>query len=292
MKRIFLSLFFCFVLWPSCLLAADWKVLHERADRTGLIEAKLSARNNPASEDDLYILGLVYFNMHRDNDARDAFNEILRSNPGSIKAKWGEAEFLRRSHELGEAERALLEIIKTAPEFWPAYISLAYVRFIKTDFDGSVRLSEQVLRQGRGKVDLSNYVRAHLLLAGSKGVIAHFGGLVSKLINGVSVYPNLEKAENLKPESAEVKFGMGAFYLLAPPIDGGNINEAEKYLQDAIKLDKYFADPYVRLAQVYGVKGDKAKYEEYLNKALEIDPLNELALDVKSGRCRFICVGR
>jgi hypothetical protein len=28
-----------------------------------------------------------------------------------------------------------------------------------------------------------------------------------------------------------------------------------------------------------------------MNKALELDPGNELALDTTSGRCKFICIG-
>jgi hypothetical protein len=35
--------------------------------------------------------------------------------------------------------------------------------------------------------------------------------------------------------------------------------------------------------------GDDKKYQLYLKKALNIDPQNELALDIESGRCKFIC---
>ena len=42
-----------------------------------------------------------------------------------------------------------------------------------------------------------------------------------------------------------------------------------------------FADAYARLAQFYRDKGDKEKYHSYLDKALELDPQNELALMVQ-----------
>ncbi|MDD5595555.1 MAG: TRAP transporter TatT component family protein, partial [Candidatus Omnitrophica bacterium] len=86
-----------------------------------------------------------------------------------------------------------------------------------------------------------------------------------------------------------VFFGFGSFYLLAPNFAGGDKNRAGDYLKKAIKLDPLFADAYVRLAQFYKIKGDEKKYEDCLNQALKIDPQNDLALDVKNGKCKFIC---
>jgi len=37
------------------------------------------------------------------------------------------------------------------------------------------------------------------------------------------------------------------------------------------------------------MKGDDAKFSEYLSRALEIDPENALAKDAKSKQCKFIC---
>jgi len=105
------------------------------------------------------------------------------------------------------------------------------------------------------------------------------------------VKANLDKAQRLQPDSPVVLFGLGSYYLLAPVIAGGNKTKAEEYLNKAVKVDPYFADVYVRLAQLAKIKGQKEKYDFYMNKALEIDPGNELALDTKSGSCKFICTG-
>ena len=86
-------------------------------------------------------------------------------------------------------------------------------------------------------------------------------------------------------------FGLGSFYLLAPAFAGGDINKAEEYLKKALAADPLFADVYVRLAQVYKLKGDKDNYRFYLEKAFKVDPENQLAVDIKSGKCKFICVG-
>jgi tetratricopeptide (TPR) repeat protein len=123
-------------------------------------------------------------------------------------------------------------------------------------------------------------------------MLAHYGGPFSKLLHGRSIFPFLRKAQSLRPDSPEVLFGLGSFYLLAPVIVGGDRNKAEDYLKRAIERDPLFADAYVRLGQLYGSRGDEKSYAAYIAKALQIDPLNELALDDKSGDCKYICVQR
>ena len=69
---------------------------------------------------------------------------------------------------------------------------------------------------------------------------------------------------------------------------GGDRGKAEQYFQRCIRADPLFADAYVRLAQLYRMKGDTKKYEASMQKALAIDPQNSLALDAKTRACRFI----
>jgi hypothetical protein len=44
------------------------------------------------------------------------------------------------------------------------------------------------------------------------------------------------------------------------------------------------------IAQCYCFKGNSQEFNSYLGKALAIDPGNELARDIQSSRCKFICV--
>jgi tetratricopeptide (TPR) repeat protein len=236
-----------------------------------------------------YVLGLVYLNEHKDKEAKEVFQKILVSSPDIFEARWGLAEVLRRQHQLEPSKIILDEIIKSNSDFSPAYITLAYVLYIQLDFNGAVRTVLKVMNQDKDKVDLSNYVRAYLLYGGAKGAIAHFGGPFSKVINGTAVFSNLKKAEKLQPESAAVKYGLGSFYLLAPGFVGGNLLLAEEYLKKSVELDPLFANAYVRLAEVYGAKGDKGKFELYLAKAFEIDPGCELAREVKNNTCKYVC---
>jgi len=196
---------------------------------------------------------------------------------------------LRRSHDLDEAEKLSNEVLEGAPDFAPAYITLAYIKYIRMDFVSCIRLSTKVIRMGKNRTDLTNLARAYSLLSGANGMIAHYSGPLSKAINGSQVMTNLKRAEKLKPGSAAVLFGLGSYYLLAPGIIGGDLDKSIDYLNRAAKSDPLFADVYVRLAQAYKLKGDNAKYELYLKKAFELDAQNELALDTKSGKCKYLC---
>jgi tetratricopeptide (TPR) repeat protein len=279
-KRTTTILFFLFL--PVFLVyALPWKSLHEKADREALTAALAEAVKNPNTPEALYPLGLVYLNMYKINEADGVFLDMLQLNPKSVEAKWGHAEVLRRRHRLDQSRVILGEIVKQNPEFSPASITLGYLLYEKKDYDGAIRLAIRVLKQGPGKVDLSNYVRAYLIIASSKGMIALAGGPFSKLINGMQVLPYLKKAEKLEPESAGVAFGLGSYYVLAPPFTGGDKKKGLGYLEKAVRLDPQFVDVYARLAEFYQAQGDRERYHFYLNKAQELDPENELLLEVE-----------
>ena len=288
MRKLSVALVVLLLTLPS--YALDWKSLHEKADQFTLDELPAFVKDDPGSPDTLYMQALIYLNYHRVEEARAAFQRILHSDPDSVEAKWGLAEILRRDKKTDESEAMLNEVIEDDPAFWPAYITLAYLRYTQTDFDAAVKLALKVRRQGKERVDLSNYTRSYLIFAGAKGMIASNGGPLSKLLNGTQVLPNLKKAEKLQPDSAAVLFGLGSFYFLAPSIAGGNINKAVDYLERTIEADPLFTDGYVRLAQVYKSKGDLVKYRFYLDKAVAIDPQNELLRDEQGGVCKFNCV--
>lgn len=270
--------------------ASEWKLWHEEADKMSLVQMQNEVEKNPNSYADQYMLGLVYLNLHKDNEAGEVFGRLISLEPEMKEARWGKAEVLRRQHKLDDSEKILRKLIQENPNFSPAYISLAYLRYTRLDFEEAAKLAAKVINQGRDNVDLTNFSRGYLIYAGSKGMIAHFGGVFAKAFNGPSILPNIKKAEKLNPNTPGVLFGLGSFYFLAPGILGGDLNKAEACLKKTVEVDPLFVDAYVRLAQVYQHKGDKELYEKYINKALEIDPGSEMALDIKSGSCKFICV--
>ncbi|MFC1594153.1 tetratricopeptide repeat protein [Candidatus Omnitrophota bacterium] len=283
---IFLSIFFM----CGSVFALDWISLHEQADIVNSTEALKIQQENPEQLEALYVLGLTYLNEFKNKEAEATFDQMLTVDPGSIEAQWGKAESVRRRRDFDQSQKILDNVIAADYSFAPAYISLAYINYIKMNFDESVQLAVTVIKFGKENVDLTNFVRAHCLVAGAKGMIAHYGGPVSKVINGRSVLPYLKKAEKLDPDAPAVLFGLGSYYFLIPRIFGRNIDKAEEYLLQAVKVDPNFPDIYVRLAQIAQLRNDNEKYKEYLSKALSLDPENELAKDIERGKCDFICI--
>ncbi|MDD3375180.1 MAG: tetratricopeptide repeat protein [Candidatus Omnitrophica bacterium] len=288
----FLKYLIIFLFLSACFAGSvDWISLHNRADQ--LLDQNLV--DDPFSNLDqisaMYLSGLVALNNYQVDQAAELFRNILKLDPNNIAAKWGKAECLRREHDYEKAIPILEEVIKADPEFSPAYISLAYIKYIQKDFDGSIRLTGKVINQGkRGQADDKNYLRAHGLYAAAKGMIAHYGGPVSKAINGAGVLKHLSIIKEMSPNDPVVNFGLGSYYMLIPVAFGQDLEKAKEYLEKAIEADPLFPDPYVRLAQIYLKNGDQEKYDQYINKALLLDSKNEIAIDVKTRNCYFICL--
>ncbi len=274
----------------SSSLSLDWVNLHQEAVSLGVREAEQIRKKNPYSLSSLYLLALTYLENYKIDLAEETFQKGAKIDSDNSFFRWGKIECSRRKYQCQDCKLKLTQIIEENPGFAPAYVTLAYLHYRDKDFDRTARLTYQVIRMGQDSVDQVNYIRALGLFAGAKGMAAHYGGLLSKVINGRLVMPYLQRAKRIDPGSAVVKFGLGSYYLLAPAIFGRDFDKAKDYLTRAIEADPNFADIYVRLAQVYKVKRDLVKYDQYLNKALEIDPKNHLALDIKKGICNFICV--
>ena len=199
-----------FLVFTPC-FALDWKSLHTQAAQN----AVSSPTEMPAdsSMESLYLRGLSLLQAHRDNEALEVFREIAHLDKGIYEAAWGEAECLRRLHRREKSKKMLEDVLRNHPDFAPAYISLAYIRYIEMDFEEAIRLAQQVIAMGMQQMDEFSYVRALLMVGGAKGMLAHYGGPFSKLLHGRSIFPFLRKAQSLRPDSPEVLFGVGSFYL-------------------------------------------------------------------------------
>lgn len=270
----------------------DWIDLHEKAASLTVGDAEKIYAESQGEIQSLYLAGLAYLENYQAILAEKVFREITEIDSNNDKALWGKVEVLRRLHRCQDCQSVLEAVIERNPAFAPAYITLAYINYKNMEFDRASRLAYQVIRMGEGNVDTTNYVRALGLFAGAKGMLAHYGGPISKIINGRMVMPYLQRAKRVDPDSAVVYFGLGSYYLLAPAVFGRDLSKAKEYLKKAVEADPLFADIYVRLAQAYQAEGNQKKYTLNIEKALGLDPKNELALDITEGVCNFICLGR
>lgn len=291
MKRLFIFAFLYIVLSPDFCLALDWKKLHNHSRQISLEEAARQQKKDPLSIEKNYLLGLVSLDAYQNKRAMEAFSDILKMDKGNVAAKWGKAEVLRRQHKLKESEELIKEeVLSRDKNFAPAYISLGYIKYLQMDFAQSAKFCAKVINLKEDNVDLTTMVRAHSIYAASKGMLAHYGNAWTKLTHFNAIRRHLKMAEKLDPEAAEVYLGWGSYYMLMPSLLGQNFEKARKLILKAIEQNPHLPETYVRLAQVCRKMGNFVDYERNIQKALDLDPGNELALDIQSGRCRFICL--
>ncbi len=221
---------------------------------------------------------LKYLKLRKDNLALSEAEKILAADPNDLCAWWVRAEVMRRAYKFRESENLLKQILTQHPNHIPSLISLAYIGYHDGRFEEALKILRQLLN--RADLDVENRALVYMLI-GSINAKRSLGGLFSKLAYGTRVKGFFEKAKSLAPDLAEVRLGLGTFYLLAPSIAGGNVDKAIQELEYAVKLAPDFATPNARLAQGYKKKGNLEKYNFYIQRAKELDPENEVLKEIK-----------
>ena len=291
MKRfsVFIAVFL--ILWPgTSSYALDWKSLNEQAETLSLPEARDQVARNPDDREAAYVLGVVYLRDYMVQEAKDIFKRMAARWPDFMEAHWGLAEALKREHNYEDSIPVFEKIIKSHPDFGPAYVSLGYIKYIQRSFKEAIGLTGKAINLGKEKADTTTLVRAHGIYAATRGMMAHFGGPLSKAINATSVRRHLKIAKELNPDYPTVNFGYASYYMFIPAIIGRDLNKAQELLKETIEKEPLFPDAYARLAQIYRFKGNQEQYETFIDKALQLDPMNEMALDIKNKTCQYICL--
>lgn len=222
---------------------------------------------------------LKFLRQRNDALASREIKRILSAEPENLPALWAKAEVLRRAYEFEEAEKLLHKILTTEADYAPALISLSYIKYHSSDFNGALGLLNPLLK--RADLEDENQALVYMLLGSINAKRASAGGVFSKIIYGTHIRGFFEKAKSLGPDLSEVRLGLGTFYLLAPKIIGGNVDKAIEELTYAIKLAPDFATPHARLAQAYQKKGDLENYNFYLQRTEELDPENEVLREIE-----------
>lgn len=218
----------------------------------------------------------------KDAQARVMLDEILVSEPDNIDALWGKAEIFRRKYNYEQAKILLDKVLSANPSYYPALISLAYIRFRENKFDQAQKMIEGVLKQGCA--DQDTQALSYVLLGNICSTRSAKGNLLEKMRFTPYIKPYLDKAVEISPNLSEVHLGLGSFYLLAPPLIGGNLDKAIEELEKAYSLAPDFATVNVRLAQAYQLKKNMEKYEFHLKKAEKIEPDNEALIEFRQNK--------
>jgi tetratricopeptide (TPR) repeat protein len=243
---------------------------------------QLKQRQNEVTgykHDDANIAGaLKLLRIRKDSEALAIFEKTLSKDKGNITALWGKAEVLRRTRSYKESEQILSQILEKNPKHIPSLISLAYIKYKDDNLNEALKLVNQALKNDN--IDKENRALAYMMLGTINSRRSAKGWFLNKLRYGTQIRCHFLKAKEFAPDLPEVHLGLGTFYLLAPPIVGGNLNGALKELELAVKIAPDFATANARLAQAYKRKGDLEKYKYYFQRAKELDPDNEVLMEL------------
>lgn len=250
-------------------------------NRTCLLSRVVATQEHPSASLELKPCQenlLKYLKSRKDNLALAEADKILAADPNDLCSWWARAEVLRRAYKFKESEGLLNQILAQHPNHISSLISLAYIRYHDNNSREALKILKGVLNQA--DLDRENKALVYMLM-GSINAKKSKAGFFAKIAYGTRIKGYFERALALAPDLAEVRLGLGTFYLLAPSIAGGNVDKAIEELEYALNLTPDFATANARLAQAYKKKGNLEKYNYYLQRATGLDPENEVLKEIR-----------
>jgi len=267
--------------------ALDWQRIYSRSAHIRVDDAVDMVKRDKSSVEALALLGFAYLHNNEMQKAQIIFRELLRLSPQTFEARWGLAEVMVRTGDLTGGEKELAAVLSEHPDFLPAQISEAYLKFCHNDYRVVLSMTGDILNKGIDQAGHEAYLRAYLMQAAALGMLADENNETVKYVFAEMVLPGLNSSRGFVPKSAKIDLGLGVFFLTTPPYAGGDLDKAFFYLQEALALDPKLADGYARLAQLYAAKGSRKNFDRFLNKALNLDPGNKAVQAIKAKVSHF-----
>jgi tetratricopeptide (TPR) repeat protein len=256
---------------------------------------ELFTKMEQLAPDDLSIqlkMALVYYYDMKDlNKAIGKFEKILAANPDSDIIRYYLALVYAETKNMDVAVKYFEQIPPKSNYYKDARINVAQYYFAKDDIKKGVAIVEEAISKKPEDIDFFLY------LGGIYEQMGMFDKMIETLKKGLVVYPDNEKMAyaiaiayerigerqkavtamrnvlKINPKNTSAMNFVG--YSMIE--NGGNLDEAETLLQDAISLkpdDAYILDS---LGWLYFKRGDYTKAYELLTQASKILP-NEVAI--------------
>ena len=286
--KTFIAACICLFLFCIAASASDWKVLADQAIALSPEEVIALEKKQEKSAKDVYSLTIIYYRQYDGARLQKLLADAEKTHAQTQAAELLAAIVLLHEHRYEESEKFLNRMLQSEPDFYPAHIVLAHLSYLQKDFTGAYTKARKLLKH---KKELSryHYTASLLIAAGARGILAK-GDLARAVPGYFEVNRYFKAAQQLMPDTAEVLYARGSYYLLTPPIADGDLGLALEMLETSRALTPLNPSVYVRLAQGYRAKGDEKACLKHLNAARALDPHDELLLDYLSGAKAFLDV--
>ncbi len=160
-----------------------------------------------------------------------------------------------------------------------AYVILAESYANLGDYEKSDKVKLKAYEQGRAEAQkliklAPDRWDGWFWWSANAGRMGQLKGIISSLFLLGSLEDHLFKAQKLAPRSTLVLTGLGLMYRQLPWIAGGSKKKSEEYMKKALAIDPHFSFARLELAITFLEEGKKAEAEEELNRLLnEKDPV-------------------
>jgi tetratricopeptide (TPR) repeat protein len=216
---------------------------------------RLAEIDNPGVAEPLYGLGSVYLEQKKTGLARECFERAVKAKadyPGTLPNAWNNLGILAaREGKTDEAIGFFQKVLGIDPEHAVALQNLGNAYRQKKDWDSARKTLEHALALNPGDAE------------------ANYGlGMVFAQLNDTGrAYAFLQKALAARRVYPEALNNLGILCLRT-----GRAEEAKKSFAESIRVAPGFEQPYLNLARVYSIEGDKAKAREILQELLKVHP--------------------
>jgi tetratricopeptide (TPR) repeat protein len=229
--------------------------LHDGRAEDAYKTASVAAAAHPDSTAALFALARTQAARNRPDEAVLAYQRVLELNPRATDAKVALAKLKLAEGRPDASMTFAQEALSHQPTNGEARLVLVRALFARGDIDSAAR-------------ELDRLVTAY---PDSAAVHAQLGFLHGRKNNISSARREFLRAKELDPDSLEALAG-----LVGLEVSQKNFSAAIKLVEERLQEASPRANLFMLAARTYTAAGDLSRAEQYLAKAVEIDP-NELA---------------
>ena len=198
------------------------------------------AKLKTPSSDDLKIVSLDYVLLNDYNDAAKYLEDSLKMDPNNLEARYHLGRVRYQQNKFDEAVAAFQEVVRQDPTNAKAEANLGLSLEGKNE-------NMQAISVYRKAIELDEVSANH-----NEQPYLDLGVLLGKLGRTPEAIPLLTKAAQIQPKSAKARYELGKACLTQNQLD-----EAQKQIEEAVKLDAANSSNHYLLGRIYQKQGKK-----------------------------------
>jgi tetratricopeptide (TPR) repeat protein len=268
---------------------ADRRLVRAHADAGDTKQSEIIAdkilERSPKDPDMMLAKGQILAQSGKDDEALRQVKAATEAAPSSATAQFILGKMLASRGDIEGAKQAYTEVLRLNPRAGAAHVALARLHLIEGSEDASLRAADEAVRVQPNDVD-AQLARVRGLLA--TGETAQAEALIERLMRRHSGLPSVHiqrgmvaigrkdaaaaraafrRALELDSEAIEALAGLTALDL-----GDKDYAAAKARVDEQVTKTKSRPDVLLLAARVYGAAGDTSSAEQFLRRAIDINP--------------------